>query len=141
MVKHKFEQELDGALACDSLAHGFIKKIPCKKQKPPIPPKTRARSIINIKLSCGDNPEINVRVMLDPGAYVPVLSQSLVGEHKEPVVLRERAEIIAGYDGAVGKGLGSAYTPACTLSRADHYTKESIEVSPLQEDNDILMPW
>ena len=79
--------------------------------------------------------------MLDPGANVPVLSQSLVGEHKVSVVLWERAEIIAGYDGAEGKGAGSAYTFACILSLADHYTKECFEVSLLQDNQDILMPW
>ena len=94
-----------------------------------------------MKLSWGDNPEINVRVMLDPGANVPVLYQSLVGEHKVPVVLQDRVEIIAGYDGTVGKGAGSAYTFACTRSLADHYTKETFEVSPLQDDHDILILW
>ena len=94
-----------------------------------------------MKLSWGDNPEINVRVMLDPGANIPVLSQSLVGEHKVPVVLRERAEIIGGYNGTEGIGTGSTYTFACTLSLADHYTKEIFEVSLQQDDHDILMPW
>ena len=97
-------------MACYTLSHGVSEKKLCKKQKLPIPPKIGARPIINMKLSWGDNPEINVRVMLDPGVNILVLSQSLVGEHKVPVVLRERAEIIAGYDGAEGKGAGSAYT-------------------------------
>ena len=79
--------------------------------------------------------------MLDPVANVPVLSQSLVGEYKVSVVLRKTAEIIAGYDGTVGKGVGSAYTFAYILSLADHYTKESFEVSPLQDDHDNLIPW
>ena len=140
MVKRKFEQELNSALACDSLAHGVSKKTLCKKPKLPIPPKIGARPVINMKLCWGDNPEINVRDILDPGANVPVLSQSLVGEHKVPVVLPERAEIIARYDGAEDKGTGSAYTFACTLSLADHYIKESFEVSPLQDDHDLLMP-
>ena len=116
MVKRKFEQELNSALASDSLAHGVSEKTLRKKQKLPIPPEIGARPIINMKLSWGDNPEINVRVMLDPGANVPVLSQSLVGEYKVLVVLRERAEIIAGYDGAEGKGAGSSYTFACTCN-------------------------
>ena len=128
-------------MACDSLAHGVSVKSLRKQQRLPIPPKIGARPIINMKLSWGNNPQINVRFMLDPGENVPVLSQSLVGEHKVPVVLRERAENIAGYDGTEGKGAGSAYTFACTLSLADHYTKESFEVSPLQDDHDILMPW
>ena len=128
-------------MAGDSLAHGISEKTPCKEQKLPIPPKIRARPIINMKLSWGTNPEINVTVMLDPEANVLVLFQSLVGEHKVPVVLRERAEIIAGYDGAKCKGAGSANIFACNLSLADHYTKERFEVSPLQDDHDILMPW
>ena len=103
MVKHKFELELDSALACDSLAHGVREKTLPKKQTLPIPPKIGARPIINMKLSWGANPEMNIRVMHDPGANVPVLSQSLVGEHRVPVVLRERAEIIAGYEGVEGK--------------------------------------
>ena len=95
---------LNSARACDPLAHGVSKKILLKKQKLPIPTKIGARPIINMKLSWEDNPEINVRVMINPGIKVPVVSQSLVGKHKVPVVLRERAEIIAGYDGTEGKG-------------------------------------
>ena len=140
MVKRKFEQEPDGALACDSLAHGDSEKILDKKQKLLIPAKIGASPIINRKLSRGENPEFIVGVMLDPGANVPVLLQSLVGEHKMPVVLWERPEIIARYDGAEGKGAGSALTFGCTLSLADHNTKESFVVFPLQDDPDILMP-
>ena len=79
--------------------------------------------------------------MLDPGANVPVLPQSLVGEQKIPVVLQERAKIIPGYDVAESKYAGSAYTFTCTLSLANHYTKESFKVSPIQDDHVILMPW
>ena len=68
--------------------------------------------------------------MLDPVANIPVLSQYLVGEYKIPVVLQERVEIIARYDGAPGKGEGSVYSFSCTLSLAEYYTKESFEVSP-----------
>ena len=42
MVKRKFEQELAGTLACDSLAHGVSENVHCKKQKPPIPPRIGA---------------------------------------------------------------------------------------------------
>ena len=79
MVKCKFEQELEGAMASNSIAHGVSEKVLRKKQQLPIPPKIGARPIINMKLSWGDNPEICVRVMLDPGANVRVISQSLVG--------------------------------------------------------------
>ena len=87
MVKRKFELELNTALASHSIAHGVSEKTLRKKQTLPIPPKIGVRPIINMKLSWGDNPEINIRVMLDRGANVPVLSQSLVGENKVPVLL------------------------------------------------------
>ena len=141
MVKCKFEEELDGALACNSLAHGISEKVLCKKQKLQIPPKIEARPIFNMKQSWRDNLEINVRVMLDPGANVLVLAQSLVGEKKVSVVLQKSAEIITRYDSTVDTGVGSAYTFACTVYLADHYIKESFEVSPLQDNYDILMPW
>ena len=48
--------------------------------------------------------------------------------------------IIPGYDVAVCNRVGSAYTIACSLSLADYYTKESFQVSPLQDDHNILMP-
>ena len=51
MVKHKFEQELNSALACDSLAHGVSEKTLRKKQKLPIPLKFGAKPIINMKLN------------------------------------------------------------------------------------------
>ena len=113
-------------MACDSLAHGVSEKTLPKKQKLSIPPKTGARHIINMKLSWGDNPEINVMVMVNPGSNVPVLSQSLVGDYKVAVVLRERAEITTGFDGAVGKVAGSAHSFACTLSLAERHTKECL---------------
>ena len=143
MVKCKFEQELEGPMANTLLAHGLSEKTLHKNQQLPFPPKIGARPIINMKLtgSWGDNSEIGVRVMLDPGANVPVISQFLVREHKVPVMLRKRAEIIADYDGAESEGAGSAYILDCTLHLAEHYGKESFEVSPLQDDHDILMPW
>ena len=52
---------------------------------------------------------------------------------------RKRAEIIVGYDGTVCKGAGSAYSIIYTHRLADQYTKESFEVSPQQNDHDILM--
>ena len=51
MLKRKFEQELKGAMASTSLAHGVSEKTLLKKQDLPIPPMIGARPIINMKLS------------------------------------------------------------------------------------------
>ena len=111
-------------MGSDFVAQGIGEKIHDNKHQLPILQIIGAGPIINMKLRWGDSPEINVRVMLDPGANVPVLLQLLVGEHQVPVVLWEKAEIITGYDGTKGKGAGSAYTFAYTQSLADHYTRK-----------------
>ena len=143
MRKRKFEQELERSMGMESfsIAHGVSERQLKKAHKLPLPPKIGPRPIIHMKLSWAEIPEVDVKVMLDPGANVTVISQELVEKHKVPVVIRERAEIISGYDGVESKGAGSAYTFACTLRLEDHYTKESFEVSPLQDDHDIILPW
>ena len=73
MVKRNFEQELNFAFAYNSLSHSVSERILCTKQKLPIPPEIGARPFINMKLSWGNNPEINVSFMVDPGANVLVL--------------------------------------------------------------------
>ena len=79
--------------------------------------------------------------MLNPGANVPVLSQSLVGEYKMPVVVWERSEIINSFEHTDSKCTGTADTFTCTLRLADHYRNETFEVYPLLDNHNILMPW
>ena len=124
-----------------SIAHGVSERRLKKAHKLPLPPKTGSRPIIHMKLSWAEVPEVDVRVMLDPGSNVTVIFQELVEKHKVPVVIRKRAEIIFGYDGVESTGAGSAYTFTCTLKLEDHCMKGSFEVSPLQDDYDIILLW
>jgi transposase InsO family protein len=141
MVKRKFEQELDEALGSSSLSHLVPEKVLAKKKKLPLPPKIGDRPIVDMKLSWNDSPEVTVRVMLDCGANIPVISQELVEKHKVPGVLRTKACGFYGFDGEESGDAGRAYTLPCTLRLKDHYTQESFEISPLQDDHDILLPW
>ena len=80
--------------------------------------------------------------MLDCRANVPVISMNLVDKHKIPGVLRRQACGIAMADGSEStSGAGRAYTQACTLRVGGHHTRETFEISPLQDDHDILLPW
>src|SRR5258706_4223304 len=112
-----------------------------KKQNLPAPPKIGQRPILKMKLSWDDTPEILVRVMLDCGANVPVISQEVVEKHKIPGVLRRQACAFSGFDGDESSNAGRAYTLGCTLRMEGHYTKENFEISVLQDDHDILLPW
>ena len=91
MGKRNFEQELEHSIGMESLsiAHGVSERKLKKVHKLPLPPKICPRPIIHMKLSWAENPEVDVRVMLDPGANVTVISQELVEKHKVPVVIRE----------------------------------------------------
>ena len=122
MVKCKFEKEINSDLSCDSPAHGVSNKVLCKNKNFQSY-RDRSKTYYQYETQLGENPEINIWVMHDPGGTIAVRSQSLVGEHKVPVVLRERAEIILGYDGLEGKVAGSVNTFACILSLADYYTE------------------
>ena len=140
MVKRRFEQDL--AKAVDSfIPHLVPEETLAKKQKLPAPPKVGPRPFMKMKLSWEDNPEIVVRVMLDCGANVPVISQEMVEKHKIPGVRRQQACGMSGFDGGESTNAGRAYTFACTLRKGGHYTKETFEISPLQDDHDILLPW
>ena len=143
MGKRKFEQELDSQLG--RLARVKSRSRLCRKRaqenKLPLPPKIGEEPIIHMKLSWGEVPEVYIKVMLDLGANVAVISKKLVEKHRAPAVIRERAEITSGYDGAESIGAGSAYTFACTLRLGDHYAKETFKVSSLQEHHDVILPW
>ncbi len=140
MGKRKFEQELEAKVG-PFLSHLVPEVQLAKKQRLPPPPKIGPRPIVEMKLSWEDNPEIVVRVMLDCGANVPVISQRIVEKHKVPGVLRQQACGFSAFDGGESSDAGRAYTLACTLRIGGHYTKESFEISPLQDDHDMLLPW
>jgi len=141
MVKRKFEQELAVAVEDVYLPHLVPEQTLAKKQKLPAPPKIGPRPFTDMKLSWDDAPEIVVRVMLDCGANVPCISEDLVGKYKIPGVLRRQACGFSGFDGTESSNAGHAYTLGCTLRKGGHYTKETFEISPLQDDHDILLPW
>ena len=131
MGKRKFEQELEDQLGGGSLSHLVPEEILAKKQKLPAPPKIGDRPILKMKLSWDDNPEILMRVMLDCGANVPVISQEVVEMHRVPGVLRRQACGFSAFDGSESDSAGRAYTLPCTLRIGDHYTKETFEISLL----------
>ena len=81
-------------------------------------------------------------MMLDCGANVPVVSQTLVETDKIPRVLRSHAHGILPFDGQLSqRNAVRAYTQSCTLRVGAHHTRETFEIAPLQDDHDSLLPW
>ena len=128
MVKRKFE-------------HGVCESDLAKKQKVPLPPKIGKRPIVPMRLSWLDNTSIPVRVLLDPGANVPIISDDLVFFKKIPVVIRDKPQPINNFAGESDDTSGNAYTLPLLIICGHHYVQESFEVSPLQDDHEIILPW
>ena len=143
MSKRKFQDELARHMEEPFLPH-LVPELEMKKKKPklPPPPVTGRRPFLNIKLSGDGSHEIVVRTMLDCGANVPVILQTLVETYKIPGVLRSHAHGIVTFDGQLSqRNAGRAYTQSCTLRVGAHQTRETFEIAPLQDYHDILMPW
>ena len=145
MSKRKFQEELARHVEKPFLPHLVPElEMKKKKQKLPRPPVIGGRSFLDIRLSWDGSTEIVVRTMLDCGANVPVVSQTEVETYKIPGVLRSHAHGIVTFDGQLSQSNArQAYTQSWTLRVGAHHMRETFEISPLQDDHDILfkLPW
>ena len=73
--------------------------------------------IMEMKLSSDNSPEIVMRVILDCGANVPVISQAVVEKHRVPGVLRKQACGYSTFDGSESSDAGLLC--ACRLGAVD----------------------
>ena len=143
MSKHKFQEELARHVEEPFLPH-FVPELEMKKkkQKLPQPPVVGCRPFLDMKLRWDSSSEIVVRIMLDCGANVPVVSQTLVETYKIPGDLRSHVHGTVTFDGQLSESnAGRAYTQSCTLRVGAYNMRETFEVAPLQDDHDILLPW
>ena len=117
MGKRSLEHADDGDLAEST-----------KRLKMTMPPKVGERPIITMRLSWKDHKGIKVRVMLDPGANTPIISQDVIDAFPDiPIVKRDTAAPVQGFSGEVVPTAGSAYTWALTLRHKNHFVKENFE--------------
>ena len=100
MSKRKFQEELAHHVEEPFLLHLVPElEMKKKKQKLPQPPVVGRCPFLDMRLSWDGSPEIVVRTMLDCGANVPVILQTLVETYKIPGVLRRHAHGIVTFDG------------------------------------------
>ena len=140
MSKHKFQEELAHHVEEPILPHLVPElEMKKKKQKLPPPPVVGRRPFLDMRLSWDCSSEIVVRTMLDCGANVPVVSQTLVEIYKIPWLLRSHSHGIVTFNGQLSQSnAGRAYTQLCTLRVGAHHARETFEIAPLQDDHDIL---
>ena len=133
MGKPKFQEELARHVEEPFLPHLVPElEMKQKKEKLPPPPVVGRRPFLDMRLSWDGSHEIVIRTMLDCGANIPVVLQTLVETYKIPGVLRSHAHGIVTFDCQLSQSnAGRAYTQLCTLRVGAHHTRETFEIAPL----------
>jgi hypothetical protein len=82
-----------------------------------------------------------VRALLDTGCSVPLINQELAGRLQLPLLKHEKAFTIENYTGEALQGAGQFYTRPMLLQHRKHFSRETFEVSPIEREVDIFLPF
>ena len=87
-----------------------------------------------------DKREAAIRILLDTGSTVPLLSLAWVASTSIQVVQRSTTKRIENFTGEAVPGAGDYYTFPLLLQHRKHYTRETFEMAPLAGDYDAILP-
>lgn len=82
-----------------------------------------------------------VRVLLDMGCSMPLVSQQLAREENLPQMKREESARLRNCSGDVAPGRGEEVTKELTLQHRRHFTREIIDVTPRESEVDMFLPF
>jgi len=82
-----------------------------------------------------------VRALLDTGCSVPLINQKAAVKLQIPLRKHENKRVIENFEGKMVHDAGSHYTDLITLQHHRHYSQESFEVSPMEVEIDIFLPF
>jgi uncharacterized membrane protein len=85
--------------------------------------------------------EVRVRVLLDTGAMVAMVSSAFVSLHNVPKVKRDVPNPICDFSEKPVPGSGEAFSLPITLERLGHYSRDVFEIGPLESGVDIILPF
>ena len=105
---------------------------------PPLP-RTGPVPVVDIILHWGED-EALVKVLLDSGSTIPLLSLKLAESLSIPLAGRAQARRVDNFAGQAVLGAGKYYSYPLTLQCKSHYSIESFEVAPLSGDYDVILP-
>jgi hypothetical protein len=88
-----------------------------------------------------DNKCQQVRVLLDSGCSVSVLSSEILNWHQVPEFKRSTPLIVEWFDGSICPDIGHSYTYLLNLNLEHHWSRASFVVGPTDDEYNILMPW
>jgi len=82
-----------------------------------------------------------VRVLLDTGCSVPLISARITQQLDIRRIRRSRAAPLLNCSGEEVKGAGMEYTDPLLLQHRKHYSREVFEVAPLELEVDLFLPF
>ena len=127
-------QEEDGGSSKKTPSHHFNVK---SSESLPLP--SRPVPVITMIVHLGEKEEL-VRILLDTGSTVPLLSRAFIETKQIPVAKRTNIRPIQDYAGQEVEGAGQFYTAPLILQHRHHFSRVSFEVAPLASDYDAILP-
>jgi len=82
-----------------------------------------------------------VRVLLDTGCSVPLISTRITEQLNIPLIRRKEAAPLLNCSGEEVKGAGMEYTEPLLLQHRKHYSQEVFEVPLLEPEVDLFLPF
>lgn len=110
-------------------------------RRPPPAPKYGKRPIITMNIYWKNEPKRPLRVLLDSGCSTPVLSSSWATKYNVPSYKRDIPIAIENFAGQIVPEAGRKYTYPLCLQYQEHFTKESFEIAPMDDECEIMLPW
>jgi hypothetical protein len=79
--------------------------------------------------------------MFNTGAAIPIISSKFMAEYNLPIITCDIPLRINGADGCLLLGAGEAFTHSLILLYKQHFTREMVEIMPLESETDIILPY
>ena len=99
-----------------------------------------SRPIITMRLHHNGKTH-TVRTLLDTGCSINLMNQQTVERLGITKKKHDRPIQVENYTGETVRGAGQYYTEALRLQHRKHYTTESFEISPMEADIDLFLPF
>ena len=117
-----------------------VKNLICGVTKTKTPEKRGARPIIDVILHNGQD-QHQVRALLDPGCSINLMNQRTADKLGILRKKHEKTRTVESFTGTIVQGAGQYYTEPMRLQHRKHWTKEVFEISPMEDNIDIFLPF
>jgi len=82
-----------------------------------------------------------VKVLLDTGCSIALINQDTAERLQIPLQKHRREKVIENYVGQKVQGAGTHQTNPMQLQHRRHFSSEVFEVSPMDNEVDIFLPY